>query len=227
MGTTLRLGFAMGGGVSLGTFNGAALSEAIKLAILRGIDSKGNRFDRVEVDVFSGASAGAMSLGLMLRGLVHQTNSQRIAAKAALRTQFGDEYVKLPRKKKLAMVAAQVVQDIQRRVWVHEISLDRLLADGPSGTETDGTRYTAGVVNRAAVDEIARQYFDFPDGVDLSRRKVLADRVLYACTLANVTPIFADARNELPIEKGGIPALADGIEIDLAGELWVDILHAP
>ena len=221
MGTTLRLGFAMGGGVSLGTFNGAALSEAIKLAILRGIDSKGNRFGRVEVDVFSGASAGAMSLGLMLRGLVHQTDTQRTAARTALKTQFGGEFTGLPQKLKLAMVAAQVVQDIQKRIWVHEISLDRLLADGPSGTETDGIRYTAGVVNRAAVDEIARQYFDFPGGVDLSRRKVLADRVLYACTLANVTPIFTDARNELPIEKGGIPALSDGMTTKMHRELRV------
>jgi len=61
---TLRIGFAMGGGVSLGTFNGAALTQTLKLAVLRG-----NCTD-VQVDCFSGASAGAMSLAVMLRGLV-------------------------------------------------------------------------------------------------------------------------------------------------------------
>jgi len=55
MGTVLRIGFAMGGGNSLGTFNGAALSQALKLLLLRGIDRNGEPYERVEVDVFSGA----------------------------------------------------------------------------------------------------------------------------------------------------------------------------
>lgn len=37
MSRELRLAFAMGGGVSLGIFPGAALSEAIKLAVLYGL----------------------------------------------------------------------------------------------------------------------------------------------------------------------------------------------
>ena len=65
MGKTLKLGFAMGGGVSLGSFSGAALTETIKLALLYGTDKDGNPYENVVVDVFSGASAGAMSLGVM------------------------------------------------------------------------------------------------------------------------------------------------------------------
>ena len=78
MAGTLRIGFAMGGGVSLGTFNGAALTQALKLAILR------SPYTRIEVDCFSGASAGAMSLAVLLRGLAQQTPEQRAQAAATL-----------------------------------------------------------------------------------------------------------------------------------------------
>ena len=77
----LRLGFVMGGGVSLGTFSGAALAEAIKQLIVYGKydsglrDSTGNpvykSYSKVEIDIFSGASAGAISLGIMLRVLTN------------------------------------------------------------------------------------------------------------------------------------------------------------
>lgn len=40
MSKTLKLGFAMGGGVSLGTFSGAALTEVVKQAIVFGRDQE-------------------------------------------------------------------------------------------------------------------------------------------------------------------------------------------
>ena len=71
MGKVLRLGFAMGGGVSLGTFSGSALTEVLKLVVLRGRDSNGDPFSEVVVDVFSGASAGAMLWpATLLRGAI-------------------------------------------------------------------------------------------------------------------------------------------------------------
>jgi len=93
MSKTLKLGFAMGGGVSLGTFSGAALSETIKQAVLRaGYHSNDNgeevfqEYDKVVIDVFAGASAGSMSLAIMLRGLAHQTPEERIRAENMLRS---------------------------------------------------------------------------------------------------------------------------------------------
>src|SRR5690349_21716419 len=117
MARTLRLGFAMGGGVSLGTFSGAALAEAIKLAILRGRYTDNNRvprpYDRVEIDVFSGASAGAMALAIMLRWCVHQTEGQRAAAEESLQNQFESEFRLIrnadPDRANL-LISAQVVQ---------------------------------------------------------------------------------------------------------------------
>ena len=61
MGKILKLGFAMGGGVSLGTFSGSALTETIKQYMVYGKDENGEKYEEVVIDVFSGASAGAIS----------------------------------------------------------------------------------------------------------------------------------------------------------------------
>ena len=127
MGKTLRVGFAMGGGNSLGTFNGAALSQALKLLLLRGVDRDGEPYEKVEVDVFSGASAGSISLALMLRGLVQPDPERLMAAKVQLIAEFGAEFTEKPREEKRALIAVQVLQDIQEEVWVREISMERLL----------------------------------------------------------------------------------------------------
>jgi predicted acylesterase/phospholipase RssA len=144
---SLRIGFAMGGGVSLGTFNGAALTQTLKLAILRG------GFADVQVDCFSGASAGAMSLAVMLRGLVRQTPAQLAKARSALEAEFGDEFRALPEnsKKRKDLIAAQVVQDVQEKIWVQDISIEKLLADG-AGPDA-AIKHTAGLLNRAAVEK--------------------------------------------------------------------------
>ena len=113
MGTTLRVGFAMGGGNSLGTFNGAALSQALKLLLLRGVDRRGEPYDAVEVDIFSGASAGSMSLALMLRGLLTPDSDRMMAAKVQLIAEFGAEFTQKPREPKRALIAAQILQDVQ------------------------------------------------------------------------------------------------------------------
>ena len=63
--TTLRVAFAMGGGVSLGAFSGAALGEVVKQLI----DNRDSRYDKVEFDVFSGTSAVSLSLALMIHTL--------------------------------------------------------------------------------------------------------------------------------------------------------------
>ena len=152
MGNTLRVGFAMGGGNSLGTFNGAALSQALKLLLLRGIDSRGEPYDRVEVDVFSGASAGSLSLALLLRGLVHPDPDRMMAAKVRLIAEFGAEFTKRPKETKKAIIAAQVLQDIQEEVWIHEVNMEKLL--GLSSQEAKRrVRFSAGFLDRGAVEK--------------------------------------------------------------------------
>ena len=73
-GKTLRLSFAMGGGVSLGSFSGAALTEILKLLVLYGRDRNGETYEKVILDSMSGSSAGAISLAILMRSLLdHQS----------------------------------------------------------------------------------------------------------------------------------------------------------
>ena len=232
MGTTLRVGFAMGGGNSLGTFSGAALSQALKLLLLRGVDGRAKPYERVEVDVFSGASAGSMSLALMLKGLVHPDPDRMMAAKVQLIAEFGAEFTKQPREAKRALIAAQILQDVQEEVWVREVNLEKLLGRA-HGDGEQRIRLTAGLLDRGAVEELARRYLAFPGAaggdektpIDLSRRQILADRVLFASSIANLTPIVADASLEFPTDETGLLGLSDGMTSSVHSELRVFDFH--
>ena len=203
---TLRIGFAMGGGVSLGTFNGAALTQTLKLAVLRG-----NCTD-VQVDCFSGASAGAMSLAVMLRGLVLQTPEELQKARLALTEEFGEEFLQLPEgsDRQRNLLAAQVVQAAQEDIWVRQISIERLLDEG--ATPGQELRHSAGLLNRATVEKIAHDAIRFDtETLDLSGKRLLADRVLFGCALNNLTPILMDARSEFTSNKLFFSSLAEGM----------------
>lgn len=194
MAKELRLGFAMGGGVSLGAFSGVALTEAIKLTVAHAPPDT-----KVVVDVFSGASAGAMSLALMLRTLSHPDDTALDGAGQEVAGLFSGASLSEERKRDLA--AAHVAQKIQQQAWEEEITLDRLLGDG-----TKDLTHAPGILDRGAVEEIATRHLSLPSAVDFSKRRLLADRVLFAATLTNLTPLVADG-------TGGNenPGLTDGM----------------
>ena len=90
---TLRLTFAMGGGVSLGSFSGAALTEILKAFILYGQDKEGNPYDRIVLDSMSGASAGAIALAILLRTLLdYESIVERICERYAISHKREEEY---------------------------------------------------------------------------------------------------------------------------------------
>lgn len=66
-----RIALIMGGGVSLGTFSGGALAQVIKL--LKHVER-----GPAKIDVVSGASAGSMTLGVMVYHLLKGSSNQEI-----------------------------------------------------------------------------------------------------------------------------------------------------
>lgn len=213
----------MGGGVSLGTFCGAALTQAIKLALVYGRDRDKQPYDRVEIDVFSGASAGALSLCAMLRSLAECDPALDAQAREAVRTEFGDALNDLAPDRLDDLVAAQIAQLKQEDLWSREIKLDSLLGEGGDGQ----LRRRASLLDRGAVDRIARKHIvTWPGGqADFSRRRLLAERVLYASTLSNLTPIVFDASQSLPGQEVGYVGLADGLRSHSHRDLRVFDLH--
>ena len=218
--TILKLAFAMGGGVSLGTFNAGALAQTIKLAILYGKDKQGDHFDKVEIDVFSGASAGAISLALMVRALAAQSESQIATATKSLKKEFSQDFTNLNDDKKDALIAAQVMFDVQRKIWVDDVCMEKLLA--PVSTKVgdpDALKYSAGILNRAALERIAIDLIKNSPTANLNEtKKLLSNRVLFASSLSNLTPTIQDAKGEFSVRKGGEYALGDGMTSYTHGE---------
>lgn len=221
MAKELRLGFAMGGGVSLGVFSGVALAETIKRVLLDRTKTGELTYGRVTLDVFSGASAGAMSLALMLRGLLGRSVEREARARATLEREHGEAFTGLDADRQADLVAAQAVQDFQFDVWAREVNLDRLLGEGGRSLE-----YEPGLLDRKAVEALARTHLSVEDGQDLaSGCRLLSRRVLFACTLSNLTPVLASAKTEFPGAKEGFVGLNDGLRSSVHRELRVFDLH--
>ena len=193
--TVLKLAFAMGGGVSLGTFSGSALTEAIKLAVLNAIEGNAG-YDKVKIDVFSGASAGSLSLAVMLRALSWRTQEEEEAAESRLQADYSTLWARAKSEQRKDLIAAQVAQDLQQRAWVDLITLDQLLGGNDPDREL-AMKSSAGLLDSKAIHKIAQDYIIPP--VDQSEiiwdRRLLADRCLYACALTSLTPFRADGRS--------------------------------
>lgn len=223
----LRLAFAMGGGVSLGAFSGAALSELLKLVLLAKDKDDPARFrwDSVELDVLSGASAGALSLLIMIRALAApgvlgveredgttlgwataEGNLAKWLKARGLDSKEGD----YGKERWRDLVAAQLVQDTEHFAWVEEIDFARLSMGSRRRT------HEAGLLDQEAVLSIARKVMGFrkgagPDatlGIAGQPRVLLGRRVLFACSLTNLQPVLEDFSDKAP--KASQAGLRDG-----------------
>ncbi|MCP4438834.1 MAG: patatin [Aureispira sp.] len=248
MAKTLRLGFVMGGGVSLGTFSGAALAEAIKQQLVYGHYDTGQKdeagkpiyakYDKVEIDVFSGASAGAISLAVMLRVLINPKDkfkqlgydsyqAFRNTLEQKVSKQFKGAVVEMKMQhpeKYESLLAAQAVQEYQEKIWAKEVDTERFLGVGSYYKDLSNT---AGLIDRDVVDELGRRYFQFQSFSDrVDNRVLLADRVLFGCTLANMTYTLKKgnthhARSEKDVNKSILKALNDSSVDRVHSELRV------
>ena len=195
----------------MGTFSGAVLSEAIKQFIVYGKYDSGLRdstgdpvyksYSKVEIDIFSGASAGAISLGIMLRVLTNHRDKFKMLGYndyAAMRQelenkimgQFGESAYQLKMQdaqKFECLIAAQAIQEFQEKIWSKEVDINKLLGTGPNEKDLSNN---SGLLDRTAVDELGRNYFKFENRTGrLDNKVLLADRVLFACTLSNLNSI--------------------------------------
>jgi len=200
MAKTLKLGFAMGGGVSLGSFSGSALTESIKLALLYAQDSEGVPYTNIVIDVFAGASADAMSLGVMLKALAFPNKSAdaRAKAKQVLETQFtAAKIASLTPATLSKLIDAQLTQDLMNDIWVNQIHIDKLL-DKTGDDNTAPLKFQCGIANKKAVTTIAKTNLMPESGSfnnnDKAAHPLLAERVLYGCSIANINALHADAR---------------------------------
>ena len=184
----------MGGGVSLGTFSGAALTEVLKLFLLFGLDKTGKPYDSVVLDSFSGASAGAISLAILMRSLLDyqsfmakdKLNLSREDLVQSLASTYGKEIIEQCRDDKLeCLLAAEVAQRMQEKIWVEEAEIVRLFK-GVSA-ESDVVSRNFGILKRDLLIDLADRYLiDGCEQLDTGNRQLLDDRVLFACSLTSI-----------------------------------------
>lgn len=219
MGKILRLSCAMGGGLSLGTFSAGALTEALKSAIIHAYlhkDPLGKRaYSDVVLDSGFGASAGAITIGLIIRALTDRTDREAEDADQDLREQYTDRLDVLSMRKDSEgkpfwekLVAVQHAQNLQKKVWTEKTQVKYLLSasDGDSEevSQSDNPlKYKPSVFNRTVQEDIAREVLKLnQEGQNFIRRELLAPRVVFGCTLSALIPFELD---EQPVGAEAVP----------------------
>lgn len=223
MAKKLKICLAMGGGVSLGTFSGAALTEALKLLLLYGQDNGGISYDDMEVDGMSGASAGSISLALMMRALIdyrscdHAKVLEYFGAKlpnelsSKIEERLKRQYGEIPENKLEKIKAIEVAQAIQHIIWVDTLDIDELFKDGGENPEVIKPY---GLLSRdktiaSAVDII----FHGIDNINYDPSKtLLSPRALMAFSMANLSPIEYGEKSTGHDSKVYIPPLVKNIQ---------------
>ena len=195
----LKVCLSMGGGVSLGAFSGAALTEALKLLVLFGRDKYGNKYDDVILDGMSGASAGSVSLAIMIRCLIDYksimykdfflnhigTSKENVNSELEKRIEATYSQEALKEDVKSKMLALEVAQLMQELIWVKEIDTDKLFKEA----DFDPLK-PFGLLNRTAIIALVRNYFlEGVENIDMSNRQLLGDRTLMAFSMANMSPM--------------------------------------
>ena len=199
----------MGGGVSLGAYSGASLTESLKLLLLYGQDDQGQSYDSIELDCMSGASAGAISLCVMISCLL---NYKRFVAvpeddstlplyrvsltevDQRLEDQFQASWTDLCHASDTRSVelieslrALETAQIIQERLWVEEVNMTKLLRL----EQTDiVSKDNFSILDRHLLLSLVRDYVlrDL-DQLDACEPLVLSSqRLLFACSLTNLIP---------------------------------------
>ncbi|GAA3513532.1 hypothetical protein GCM10022393_29160 [Aquimarina addita] len=197
----------MGGGVSLGSFSGSALTEALKLLIIYGKDGNKKAYDKVIVDGMSGASAGAIALTIMLKCLIDYRSMIPLYSDTLTEGHLLDEIIKdyfegnkekakKYEKKFEALKALQLAQKIQYKIWVNEVDSNKLYGKKIKETHVVEPNESFSLLDRKLLEDLTKKYLMTSDGFDISRRTLLdPKRVIFACSLTNLLPI------ELTISK--------------------------
>jgi predicted acylesterase/phospholipase RssA len=128
-----RIALIMGGGVSLGTFSGGALAQVIKLL-------KHVKRGPAKIDVVSGASAGSMTLGVVIYHLMKGSSDQEIEEALheawVKRISIDNLYPKdISRHKTPSLFSNEIIEDIASSIintdqWSGSDEPHPLFADG-------------------------------------------------------------------------------------------------
>ncbi|MCC5934765.1 MAG: patatin-like phospholipase family protein [Balneolales bacterium] len=248
MARELRLAMAMGGGVSLGTFSGGALTQSLKLLFINNLIkwiNEEDSYDRIVIDAFSGASAGALSLTLMLRamcfpeeGVLEAGAELNTRLKAKLHNEFGDGFEELWRKVSETdknqlnqLLLIQYAQDLQEQAWVNTVNLERLLRRDKLPSDMERFNHDPSILYLKTYEDIAALYLaPGSEGYtgSLNPTGILGDNVTFACSLSRLNPVVADGRKQYEVRQDketGLISLNDALRSFIHRDMRVFDIH--
>lgn len=235
MAKKLKVCLAMGGGVSLGTFSGAALTEALKVLVLYGRSSDGIKYDSIEIDGMSGASAGSIALAIMMRSLIDYKSMLPILLDTELaksetftENQIEDRVINTYNIKKdnpkfEIIKALEVAQIVQKFIWVNTLDTAKLFTyNKPKFGEPFGLLSRDEAINTAK-----KILLDGVEKINIENRQLITEQALMAFTMANLSPIvygeksIGDKKYTPPLVK----TLQDSTNINNHNEIRVFDFH--
>lgn len=248
MARELRLAMAMGGGVSLGTFSGGALTQSLKLLFINNLidRTEGKKhYERIVIDAFSGASAGALSLTLMLRamcfpeeGVLEEGAELNTRLKAKLHHEFGDGFEELWRKVSETdknqlnqLLLIQYAQDLQEQAWVKTVNLERLLRRDKLPSDKERFNHDPSILYLKTYEDIAALYLSpGSEGYTgpINPTGILGDNVTFACSLSRLNPVVADGRKQYEVRQDketGLISLNDALRSFIHRDMRVFDIH--
>jgi len=206
---TLKIGLVMAGGTSMGVFTGVALTESLKQILIFAKNKQGDLFEKIEIDIMTGASAGSVVLALLFRSLINADDICPLTQKEIqikLIAQYGSPlWESLSEDKKNDLIRLQQAQEIQIEVWTKELEIKNFLKDSGELNKS------ASVLNSSILSEIAQKYMFPPKTLN---KKLLANRVLMQFTLSRLAAFRHDGRSKFTNEDKNTPlakALGDGL----------------
>lgn len=189
----------MGGGVSLGSFSGSALTEALKLLILYGQDADGNKYDDIVVDGMSGASAGAIALTVMLKSLIDYKSmlylldgvtDESLLKEISLSYFNGNDSKANDFDKIEELKALQLAQKIQEELWVNRLNASELFGEKKLKDFDLNIHESFSLLDRELLERLAKEFIIEPKFSNLDNIRVLDKvRIPFACSLTNLLPI--------------------------------------
>lgn len=237
---------AMGGGVSLGTFSGGALTQTIKLLFVNNLINKleGKAYyDKIVIDAFSGASAGALALALMLRTMsfpdqevITPASERNSQLEAKLRREFGDGFQPIwdeaSDQERMQLVLIQHVQDLQEKAWVKDVNLERLLRADKNSEDRSRFEHEPSLLYLKTYENIAASFIDTPNRslffhTAPNPTGLLHSNVQFACSLSRLNPITADGRSQYQerMDDPGLIGLNDALRSVVHRDMRVFDIH--
>ncbi|AXI99477.1 hypothetical protein CYPRO_0190 [Cyclonatronum proteinivorum] len=198
-------------------------------------------YNRIIIDAFSGASAGALALTVMLKAFTapdetvfDEYSSPHKQLWNSLHTEFGANLSKLleeaNEQEKMQLLLIQYAQHLQEQAWVKTVNLERLLRRDKLPFDIARMEHDPSILYLKTYEDIAARFLSpGEEGYTgtLNPSGFLVESDTFACSLSRLNPVVADGRKQyqLRLEDKANIALNDALRSFIHRDMRVFDIH--